>query len=162
MSASLFENKDNNTFPLELLGFPGVSVVKNLSVSAEDMGWSLGQKIPWRRKWQPIPVFLPEKEDRTEEPDGSCSCKRVRHNLVIKQQQRGFYTLLCQTKVCLVKAMFFSVVMYVCENWTIKKTEHWRIDAFELWCWRRLLRVPWTARKSNQSMLREISPEYSL
>ena len=62
------------------------------------------------------------------------------------------------TKVCLVKAMVFPVVMYGCESWTIKKAEHLRIDAFELWCWRRLLRVPWTARRSNQSMLKEISP----
>ena len=66
------------------------------------------------------------------------------------------------TKVHLVKAMAFPVVMYRCENWTIKEVEHRRIDAFELWCWRRLLRVPWTARKSNQSILKEISPEYSL
>jgi len=66
------------------------------------------------------------------------------------------------TKVPIVKAMVFPVVMYGCENWTIKKAEHQRIDAFELWCWRRLLRVPWTARTSNQSILKEISPEYSL
>ena len=66
------------------------------------------------------------------------------------------------TKVHLVKAMVFPVVMYGCESWTIKKAEHWRIDAFELWCWRRLLRVPWTARRSNKSILKEISPEYSL
>ena len=66
------------------------------------------------------------------------------------------------TKVRLVKAMVFSVVMYGCESWTIKKAEHQRIDAFELWCWRRLLRVPWTERRSNQSILKEISPEYSL
>ena len=66
------------------------------------------------------------------------------------------------TKVCLVKAMVFPVVMYGCESWTIKKAECRRIDAFELWCWRRLLRVPWTARRSNQSNLKEISPEYSL
>ena len=66
------------------------------------------------------------------------------------------------TKVCLVKAMAFPVVMYGCETWTIKKAECLRIDAFELWCWRKLLRVPWTARKSNQSILKEISPEYSL
>ena len=65
------------------------------------------------------------------------------------------------TKVHLVKAMVFPVVMYGCETWTIKKAECWRIDAFELWCWRRLLRVPWTARRSNQSILKEISPEYS-
>ena len=66
------------------------------------------------------------------------------------------------TKVCLVKAMVFPVVMYGCESWTIKRAECRRIDAFELWCWRRLLRVPWTARRSNQSILKEISPKYSL
>ena len=66
------------------------------------------------------------------------------------------------TMVRLVKAMVFPVVMYECESWTIKKAEHQIIDAFELWCWRRLLRVPWTARRSNQSILKEISPEYSL
>ena len=65
-------------------------------------------------------------------------------------------------KACLVKAMVFPVVMYGCENWTTKTAEHRRIDGFELWCWRRLLRVPWTARRSNQSVLKEISPEYSL
>ena len=66
------------------------------------------------------------------------------------------------TKVCLVKAMVFPVVMYGCESWTVKKAEHWKIDAFELWCWRRFLRVPWTARRSNQSILKEISPGCSL
>ena len=66
------------------------------------------------------------------------------------------------TKVCIVKAMVFPVVMYGCENWTIKKAEHQRIDAFELWCWRRLLKFPWTARRSNQSILKEIGSEYSL
>ena len=66
------------------------------------------------------------------------------------------------TKVHLVKAMVFPVVMYGCESWTVKKSECQRIDAFKLWCWRRLLRVPWTARRSNQSILKEISPEYSL
>ena len=66
------------------------------------------------------------------------------------------------TEVCLVKAMVFPVVMYGCDCWTIKKAECWRIDAFELWCWRKLLRVLWTARRSNQSILKEISPEYSL
>ena len=65
-------------------------------------------------------------------------------------------------KVCLVKAMVFPGVMYGCESWTVKKTERWRIDAFELWCWRRLLRVPWIARRSNQSILKENSPGYSL
>ena len=66
------------------------------------------------------------------------------------------------TKVRLVKAMVFPVVMYGCESWTVKKAEHRRMDVFELWCWRRLLRVPWTARRSNQSILNEISPGYSL
>ena len=65
------------------------------------------------------------------------------------------------TKVCLVKAIVFPGLMYGCESWTIKKAKRWRIDAFELWCWRRLLRVPWTTRRSNQSILKEISPEYS-
>ena len=70
--------------------------------------------------------------------------------------------IILSTKVCLVKAMVFPVVMYGCENWTMKKVEGWKIYAFELWCWRRLLRVTWTARRSNQSILKEISPEYSL
>ena len=71
-------------------------------------------------------------------------------------------TLVCQKKVCLVKAMVFPVVIYGCESWTIKKAERQRIDVFELWCWKRLFTVPWTARISNQSILKEISPEYSL
>ena len=75
----------------------------------------------------------------------------------VKKQRHYF-----PTKVHVVKAMVFPVVMYGCENWTIKKAEHLRIDAFELWCWRRLLRVPWAARRSNQSILKGISPEYSL
>ena len=66
------------------------------------------------------------------------------------------------TKVCIVKAIFFPVIMYGCENWTIKKGEHQKVDAFELWCWRKLLRVPWTAKKSNQSIPKEINPEYAL
>ena len=76
------------------------------------------------------------------------------------KKQRHYITL--PTEVRLVKAMVFPVVMYGCESWTIKKSKRWRIDAFELWCWRRPLRVPWTARRSNQSILKEISPEYSL
>ena len=75
----------------------------------------------------------------------------------IKKQSYYF-----STSVHIVKAMIFPVVMYGCESWTIKKAERWRIDAFELWCWRRLLRVPWTAKRSNQSILQENSPEYSL
>ena len=76
--------------------------------------------------------------------------------------QVGLRCITLLTKVRLVKAMVFPVVMYGCESWTIKKAERWRIDAFELWCWRRLLRVPWTAKESNQSILKEINPEYSL
>ena len=75
----------------------------------------------------------------------------------IKKQRHYF-----ATKVHLVKAVVFPVVMYGCKSWTVKKVEHRRIDAFELWCWKRLLRVPWTARRSNQSILKEINPEYSL
>ena len=75
----------------------------------------------------------------------------------IKKQKHYF-----ANKVHLVKAMVFPVVMYGCESWTIKKAEHWKIDAFQLWCWRRLLRVPWTARRSNQSIVKGISPEYSV
>ena len=100
--------------------------------------------------------------------DGDCSCEIKRHllfgrkimsNLEILSKSKD---ITLPTKVHLVKAMFFPVVMYGCESWTIRKAEHQRIDAFELWCWRRLLRVPWTARRSNQSILKEISPGCSL
>ena len=74
------------------------------------------------------------------------------------KKQRHYFT----NKVCLVKSLFFPIVMYECESWTIKKSQHKRIDVFKLWCWRRLLRVPWTARRSSQSILKEISPKYSL
>ena len=100
--------------------------------------------------------------------DGDCNHEIERRLLLGRKAitnldsilQSGDITL--PTKVHLVKAMIFPVVMYGCESWTIKKAEHRRVDASELWCWRRLLRVPWTARRSNQSILREISPEYSL
>ena len=85
--------------------------------------------------------------------------RKVMTNLDSIFKNRG---ITLPTKVYLVKAMVFPVVMYGCESWTVKKAERRRIDAFELWCWRRLLRVPWSARKSNQSVLKEISPEYSL
>ena len=85
--------------------------------------------------------------------------KEIRTNLDSILKSRD---ITLPTKVHLVKAMIFPVVMYGCESWTIKKAEHQRIDAFELWYWRRLLRVPWTARRSNQSILKEVSPEYSL
>ena len=100
--------------------------------------------------------------------DGDCSQEMRRRLLLGRKAMANLdsvfknrdITLL--TKVHIVKAMVFPVVMYSCESWTIKQAEHQRIDAFELWCWRRLLKVPWTARRSNQSILREINPEYSL
>ena len=100
--------------------------------------------------------------------DGDCSHEIKRHVLLGRKVMTNLYSILksrditLPTKVRLVKAMVYSVVMYGCESWTIKKAEHRRIDAFEPWCWRRLLRVSWTARRSNQSILKEISPEYSL
>ena len=100
--------------------------------------------------------------------DGDCSHEIKRRLLLGRKVMTNLDSILKSrditllTEVCLVKAMVFPVVMYGCESWTIKKAERWRIDAFELWCWRRLLRVPWTARKSNQYILKEISPEYSL
>ena len=100
--------------------------------------------------------------------DGDCSHEIKRCLLLGRKVMTNLDSLLksrditLPTEVCLVKAMVFPVVTYECESWTVKKIEHQRIDAFELWCWRRLLRVPWTARRSNQSILKEISPEYSL
>ena len=100
--------------------------------------------------------------------DGDCSHEIKRCFLLGRKVMTNLDSILksrdmtLPTKVRLVKAMVFPVVMYGCENWTVKKAEHRRLDAFELRCWRRLLRVPWTARRSNQSILKEISPEYSL
>ena len=100
--------------------------------------------------------------------DGDCSHEIKRHLLLGSKVMTNLDSILksrditLPTKVCLIKAMVFPVVMYGCESWTIKKAECQRIDAFKLWCWRRLLRVPWTAKRSNQSILKEISPGYSL
>ena len=100
--------------------------------------------------------------------DGDCSHEIKRRLLLGRKVMTNLDSILksrditLPMKVHLVKAMVFPVVMYACESWTIKKAEHQRIDAFELWCWRRLLRVPWTARRSNPSILKEISPKYSL
>ena len=99
--------------------------------------------------------------------DGDCSYKIKRCLLLGRKVMTNLDSILksrditLSTKIHLVKAMVFPVVMYGCESWTIKKAKSQRIDAFDLWCWRRLLRVPWTARRSNQSILKEISPEYS-
>ena len=100
--------------------------------------------------------------------DGDCSHEIKRHLLLEGKTMRNLDSILknrdstLPTKVCLVKAMVFPVVMYGCESWTVKKAERQRIDAFELWCWRRLLRVPWTARRYNQSIQKEIDPGCSL
>ena len=100
--------------------------------------------------------------------DGDCSHKIKRHLLLGRKAVTNLDSILksrgitLPTKVCLVTAMVFPGVMYGCESWTIKKAEHRRIDAFELWCWRRLLRVSWSTRRSNQSILKEISPVYSM
>ena len=100
--------------------------------------------------------------------DGDCSHEIKRCLLLGRKANTNLVSILKSrnitwpTQACLVKAMVFPVIMYGCEGWPIKKAEHQRIDAFELWCWRRLLRVPWTARRSNQSILKEISPEYTL
>ena len=100
--------------------------------------------------------------------NGDCSHEIKRCLLLVRRVMTNLDSILKSrditllTKVCLVKAIVFLMVMYGCERWTIKKAEHWRIDAFELWCWRRLLWVSWTARRSNQSILKEINPEYSL
>ena len=100
--------------------------------------------------------------------DGDCSHEIKRHLLLERKVMTNLDSILksrditLPTKVCLVKAMVFPVVKYGCESWTVKKAENRRIDAFKLWCWRRLLRVPWTARRSNQSILKEISPGCSL
>ena len=100
--------------------------------------------------------------------DGHCSHEIKRCLLLERKVMTHLDSILksrditLPTKICLVKAMVFPVVMYGCKSWTTKKVEHRRIDVFELWCWRRLLRVPWTTRRSNQSILKEISPNYSL
>ena len=100
--------------------------------------------------------------------DGDCSLEIKTCLLLGRKGMTNLYSILksrdiaLPTKVCLVKAMVFPVVRYGCESWTVKKAECRRIDAFELWCWRRLLRIPWTARRSNQSILKEISPGCSL
>ena len=113
------------------------------------------------KQWQTI--FLGSKITA----DGDCSHEIKRRLLLGRKAMTNLDILesrdiTLSTKVSLVKAMVFPVVMYGCESWTIKKAECWKIDAFELWCWRILLRVPWIARRSNQSILKEINPEYSL
>ena len=115
------------------------------------------------KQWQTLLFGVPKIT-----ADGDCSHEIKRCLLLGRKAMTNLDSILksrditLPTKVCLVKAMVFPIVMYGCESWTTKKAEGWRIDAFELWCWRRLLRVPWTARRSNQSILKEISTEYLL
>ena len=119
-----------------------------------------------RKHWKPVADFMFLGSKITA--DGDCSHEIKRHLLLGRKVMTNLESILknrditLPTKVHLVKVMVFPVVMFGCEFWTIKKAEHQRIDAFALWCWRRLLRVPWTARRANQSILKEISPEYSL
>ena len=125
-------------------------VVKNPLANTGD--WEIGfnpwvGKIPWRRAWQPTPVFFPGESQG--------------HKSLVGYSPWGCRVGYDWCNLAQIK-MVFPVVMYGCESWTIKKAEHQRTDAFELWCWRRLLRVPWTARRSNQSILKEINSEYSL
>ena len=128
-----------------------------------------GPIIPWQIDGETMEtmtdyIFLGSKITA----DGDCSHEIKRRLLLGRKVMTNIDSILksrdisLPTKVHLVKAMVFPVVMCGCERWTIKKAEHRRTDAFELWCWRRLLRVPWTARRFNQSILKEISPEYSL
>ena len=115
------------------------------------------------KQWQTLFSWAPKST-----ADGPCSHEIKRHLLLGRKVRTNLNSILKSrditflTKVCTVKAMVFSVVTYRCETWTIKKAKGRRTDAFELWCWRRLLRAPWTARRLNQSILKEISPEYSL
>ena len=118
--------------------------------------WQIGKQ--WKQ-WQ---TFLGSKITA----DGDCCHEIKRHLLLGRKAMTNLDSIfktrdILPTKVHLVKAMVFPVVMYGCDSWTVKKAERWRIDAFELWCWRRPLRAPWTSRTSNQSILKEISPEYS-
>ena len=134
-----------------------VQTVKRLSIMWETQVPSLGREDPWRRKWQSTPVLLPGKSHGQRSLVGYSPCCHKESDMT---EQLHFHFR--NRKVHLVKAMVFPIVMYRCESWTIRKAEHQRIDAFELWCWRRLLRVPWTAGRSKQSILKEISPENSL
>ena len=118
-------------------------------------------ETPWTAQWKQWLTILGDSKITA---DGDCSHEIKRHLLLRRKVMTNLDSILksrditLSANVHLVKAMVLSVVMYGCESWTIKKAEHWRIDAFELWWWRRLLRVPWTARRSNQSILKEISP----
>ena len=123
--------------------------------------WQIEGKKKWKQ-WQVLFSWI-SKSLQT----GTAAMK-LRCFLLRRKSMENLYNILesreiiLLTKFCVIKAMIFPVIMYQCESGNIKKAEHWRTDAFELWCWRRLLRIPWTARRSNQSILKEIYPEYSL
>ena len=135
--------------------------IKNIKIMASGpiTSWKIeGEKV------ETVAIFLGSKitvdSDRSQEIKRQLPFGRkvmINPDSVLKSRD-----ITLPPKVCIVKAMVFPVVMYGCESWTINKAEHRRIDAFKLWCWRRFLRVPWTARRSNQSILKEINPEYSL
>ena len=152
------------------------SLLMNVKEESEKVGLKLNIKKTKIMASGPITSWQIDGETVTDfiflgskiTADGDCSHEIKRHLLLGRKVMTNLDSILksrdisLPTKVCLVKAMVFPVVMYGCESWTIKKAECRRIDAFELWCWRRLLRVPWTTRRSNQSILKEISPECSL
>ena len=149
-----------------------------MKVKEESERLGLKLNIQKLRSWHMVPHFMANRWGNSVRPyflggskitaDSNCSHEIKRRLLLGKKAMANLGSILksrditLPTKVHLVKAMVFPVVMYGCESWTIKKAERPRIDAFELWCWRRLLRVPWTARRSNQSILKEISPGCSL
>ena len=151
--------------------------LKNLLMKAKEESQNVGLKLNIEKtkimasgpitSWQ-IDGETVETVGSKITADGDCSHEIKRRFLLGRKVVTNLDSILksrditLPTKVCLVKAMVFPVVMYGCESWTVKKAERRRIDAFELWCWRRLLRVPWTARRSTQLILKEISPEYSL
>ena len=150
--------------------------INHLKEESENIGLKLniqktkimasGPITSWKIDGESVTDFIFRGSKSTA--DGDCSHEIKRCLLLGRKVMTNLDSLLksrditLPTKVHLVKAMLFPILMYGCESWTIKKAEHQRIDAFELWCWRRLLKVPWTARRSNQSVLKEISPEYSL
>ena len=147
-------------------------MIKSLKASNQRCEFKLriGQsaKLQVTKRSEEDPIKGIKKEWSKITADGDCSHKIKRRLLLGRKVMTNLDSILksrditLPTKVCLVKAMVFPMVMYGCESWTVVKAEHWRIDAFELWCWRRLLRVPWTARRSNQSILKEISLGCSL
>ena len=155
------------------------SLLMKVKEESEKAGLNLNIKKTKIMASGPIPSWQTDGETMETRPDfiflgskitvdGDCSHEIKSHLLLGRKAMTNLDSILksreltLPTKVHLVKATVFPVVMYGCESWTIKKAEHQRIDGFELWCWRRLLRVPWTARRSNQFILKEISPEYSL